>query len=262
MTTMPTTELGVAEVFEEALRAGAAGDEDRRWELISHLHLHGGRTALEAATRLSDHREPARRALAADVLGQLGAAPGRSAVRGPFRESSLALLLAMAQNETDPDVLSSITVGFGHLGDERSLAPLIRLHTHPDPQVRYGVAFGLLGRPEAAALDTLITLSADEDARVRDWSTFGLARQTDRDFPRLRDALADRLHDDDDDTRLEAVHGLATRGDERVVQPLLDILDSSSEPSDPGMVSEALCAIAAATADPRLLAHLLRSSSR
>jgi hypothetical protein len=48
------------------------------------------------------------------------------------------------------------------------------------------------------------------------------------DFPRLRDAPADRLNDDDDDTRLEAVHGLATRGDERVVQPLLDILEAPS----------------------------------
>jgi len=157
----------------------------------------------------------------------------------------------MTQDETDPDVLYSITTGFGHIGDERSLEPLISLHTHPDTEVRYGVAFALLRRPEAAALDTLITLSADNDAQVRDWATFGLARQTDKDFPRLRDALADRL-DDDVDTRLEAVHGLATRGDERVMQPLLDILQAPSEPADPGLVSEALCALATATADPRL----------
>ena len=34
-----TTEPSVVEAFDEALRAG---DEDLRWELISHLHLHGG----------------------------------------------------------------------------------------------------------------------------------------------------------------------------------------------------------------------------
>ena len=34
------------------------------------------------------------------------------------------------------------------------------------------------------------------------------------------------------DTRVEALHGLATRGDERVRQPLLDMLESSPEPSD------------------------------
>ncbi|GGN99558.1 hypothetical protein GCM10010112_93490 [Actinoplanes lobatus] len=259
---MPTPELSVTEAFDEALQAGAAGDEERLWELISHLRAHGGQEALEVAARLSDHRDAARRELAAAVLSQLGAAPGQAAADGPFRERSLAVLLNMAQDESDPDVLYSITTGFGHIGDERSLAPLIRLHTHPDAEVRYGVVFGLLRRPGTAALDTLITLSADEDAKVRDWATFGLARQTDEDFPRLRDALADRLDDDDADTRVEAVHGLATRGDERAMQPLLDILESSPEPSDPGLVSEALCALAAATAAPRLRPHLLAERDR
>ena len=262
MTAMPTPELSVIEAFDVALRAGAAGDEDRRGELISHLHLHGGQKALEVAARLSDHPEPARRRLAADVLSQLGAAPGRAAADGPFREDCLALLLTMVRDEPDPDVLYSITTGFGHIGDERGLAPLIRLHTHPDAEVRHGVAFGLLRHPDAAALETLITLSADKDAQVRDWATFGLARQTDEDSPWLRDALADRLNDDDIDTRVEAVHGLATRGDERVMQPLLDILESPPESSDPGLVAEALCALATATADARLGPHLMAERDR
>jgi hypothetical protein len=52
------------------------------------------------------------------------------------------------------------------------------------------------------------------------------------------------------------VYGLAIRGDERGVQPLLDLLESPPEPSDPGLVSEALCALAIATADPRLRTNL------
>jgi HEAT repeat protein len=257
MTAMPTPEPSVNEAIDEALRAGAAGDEDRRWDLISHLHIHGGQQALEIAARMSDHPEPTRRELAADVLSQLGAAPGRAAAAGPFRDDALALLLTMVQDEPDPDVLYSITVGFGHIGDERSLAPLISLRAHPDAKVRYGVAFALLHRPEPAAIDTLITLSADKDAHVRDWATFGLARQTDEDFPRLRDALANRLNDDDLETRVEAAHGLARRGDERATQPLLDLLESPSESSDPGLISEALYALATTTADPRLRRHLL-----
>ncbi|GGN51537.1 HEAT repeat protein [Actinoplanes campanulatus] len=259
---MPMPEVSVIEAFDEALQAAAVGDEDRRWELISHLHVHGGQTALEIAARLSGHRDAARRQLAADVLSQLGAAPGQAAADGPFREGSLALLLTMVRDEPDPDVLYSITTGFGHIGDERSLAPLIRLHAHPDAEVRFGVVFGLLRRPNTAALDTLITLSADEDAKVRDWATFGLARQTDEDFPRLRDALADRLNDDDIDARSEAVHGLAARGDERAMQPLLEFLESSPESSDPGLVSEALYALAAATTAPRLRPYLLAERDR
>ncbi|MFC4072261.1 HEAT repeat domain-containing protein [Actinoplanes subglobosus] len=208
-------ESAPSEAFAEALHTQ---DEDRRWELVRHLHRHGGREALELATRWAAHPDPAHRCLAADVLAQLGVAPGRPAAGSPFRQESLAVLLSMVRAETDPDVLYAITVGFGHIGDERAVEPLIRLHRHPDADVRHGVAFGLLGRPEPAALDTLITLSADEDAEVRDWATFGLARQTDADFPRLRDALAARLDDEDPDTRAEAVHGLAARGDERVTR--------------------------------------------
>jgi HEAT repeat protein len=249
MIAMSTPEPSTIEAFDEALRAEAAGDEDRRWELVSHLHVHGGREALDVAARWSGDRDAARRRLAADVLGQLGAAPGRAAADGPFREDALTLLLTMARNETtaqdEPDsgVLSSITIGLGHIGDVRSLEPLVELHVHPDAEVRYSVAFALLRRPEPAALDALITLSADEDVQVRDWATFGLARQTDEDFPRLREALAARLADDDVDTRVEALHGLATRGDERARQPLLDLLESPPESSDPELISEALSAL-------------------
>lgn len=257
MLTSDLLDLSVAEAFEAALRAGADGDEDRRWDLVSHLHLHGGRDALAAAVRLHRDPEPARRRLAADVLSQLGAAPGRAAEDGPFREEALALLLAMVQDEHDPDVLNSITVGFGHIGDERSLEPLVRLHNHADSRVRQGVTYGLLCRPEAAALDALIALSADEDADVRDWATFGLARQTDQDTPRLRDALAARLADEDVDTRVEAVHGLAKRADERVIHPMLALLEAPPEDCDLGLVHEALCALAIATADPRLRPHVL-----
>jgi HEAT repeat protein len=154
-------------------------------------------------------------------------------------------------------VLNSVAVGFGHIGDERCLEPLVRMHTHPHVNVRAGVAFGLLGRQETAALEMLITLSADSEPDVRDWATFGLARQTQQDFPRLRDALADRLADDDPDTLAEAIHGLAVRGDERAVPPLLDALQSPLPVSDPHVLAEALYALAIATADLRLHPHLV-----
>jgi HEAT repeat protein len=254
---MPGSDFTVAQAMHEALRAAAEDDESRRWELISHLHRHGGHQALEMASRLHVHCDPLHRALAADVLGQLGAGPGRPAIDGPFRDEALALLVAMVEGEHDPLVLSSIAVGFGHIGDERCLGPLSRMHTHSDVNVRAAVVFGLLGRPEMAALEVLITLSADSEPWVRDWATFGLARQTEQDFPRLREALADRLADDDPDTLAEAIHGLAVRGDERALQPLLAALQSPPQVSDPNVLSEALYALAVTTADVRLRPNLM-----
>jgi HEAT repeat protein len=102
----------------------------------------------------------------------------------------------------------------------------------------------------------LIRLSADSEPKVRDWATFGLARQTEQDFPQLRAALADRLADDDPDTLAEAIHGLAVRGDEQAVQPLVSALRSPQRFSDPNVLTEALYALAVATADPRLHPYL------
>jgi HEAT repeat protein len=258
MTGMQMSGAAVAHAVGDALRAAADGDDDRRWELITQLHIHGGSHALDEAARLRQDPEPTHRALAADILSQLGAAPGRAAVDGPFRDDALLLLLDMVQHEHEPVVLQSITVGFGHIGDERCVAPLIRLHAHPDAEVREGVVFGLLGRTETASLETLMTLSTDREPEVRDWATFGLARQTDRDFPQLRDALAARLGDDDPDTLAEAIHGLAVRADPRAMRPLLRALEASPDRGDIHfIITEALYALAIATADPRLYPHLL-----
>lgn len=254
---MPMSDVAVAQAVDEALRTASEGDEDRRWELVWRLQQHGGVQALNMASRLHDHHEPSYRALVADVLGQLGAGPGRPAVDGAFRDDALALLLTMAEAERDPVVLTAITVGFGHIGDERCVEPMVRMHTHADACVREGVVFGLLGRPEPAALETLITLSADREPAVRDWATFGLARQTTQDFPRLRTALADRLDDDDPDTRAEAIHGLAVRADERAIEPLIHALQSPPNISDLNVIVEALYALAIATTDPRLHPYLV-----
>ncbi len=137
---MSMPEPDVAQAVDQALHAAATGDENRRWELVGLLHTHGGQPALDIAARLAEHPEPAHRVLAADVLSQLGVGPGKAAIDGPFRDQALALLLAMAPLEHDPSVLASITVGFGHIGDQRCVEAMLPMHTHAEVQVRAGVA--------------------------------------------------------------------------------------------------------------------------
>ena len=66
-----------------------------------------------------------------------------------------------------------------------------------------------MGHDDDRAVAALIALSADWDGDVRDWATFSLAVQIDRDTPEVREALAARLSDDHGDTRSEAIRGLA-----------------------------------------------------
>jgi HEAT repeat protein len=78
------------------------------------------------------------------------------------------------------------------------------------------------------AVDALIDLSHDQDAQVRDWATFALGEQIPLDTPVVREALADRLADPDDETRHEAIMGLALRGDRRVIPIIARELASDS----------------------------------
>ena len=65
---------------------------------------------------------------------------------------------------------------------------------------------------------------------VRDWATFGLGQQTTLDTPAIREALTDRLTDENYDTRCEAIKGLALRGDRQVIPVICEemTLDSVS----------------------------------
>jgi HEAT repeat protein len=91
----------------------------------------------------------------------------------------------------------------------------------------------------------LIVLSGDADPTVRDWATFALGVQIERDSTEVRDALAVRLADEDVNTRDEAIRGLAVRGDTRAVEPALS---ADASPA----IEEAIQLLADATGDPRL----------
>ena len=228
-----------------------------RWELVQDLHKRGDLETFQAATALVDSSDPVRRSLGVDVLAQLGAYPNVPVEDRPFAPKTVRLLLDHLQNECDPDVLADIATAFGHLGDPQSIPALHDLRNHPVERVRYGVVFGLLAVDDDVAVKTLIELSADESADVRDWATFGLAVQIDRDDASLREALLARLDDLDDDTREEAIRGLATRGDLRALPHLLRELDSDREREDPNRLEEALLALAASTnGDKRLCEHV------
>jgi methionyl-tRNA formyltransferase len=194
-------------------------DDGDEWKPhVCALAARGSREVLDAMVELGTHAEPAMRELAAYVLGQLG--PGAPVL--PDEEE--AALRAMAGREEEPSVLAAIAYAFGHLGAPHGHDWLLEQRSHPDDGVREAVAFALGGRPGEDTLAALIALSADAEPAVRDWATFALGTLAEQDNPALRDALAARLDDADEDTRLEAIHGLALRGDSRAEAPARDMI--------------------------------------
>ncbi len=190
-------------------------DEADEWKPhVCALAERGTIEVLHAMAALNDDPHPAIRELGAYVIGQLGGdTPSLPA------EQEAQLLRIGASDDDDPRVLVAVACAFGHLGEPWGEEWLLNHRGHPHADVREAVAFALGGRNGEAALAALIELSDDPEAAVRDWATFALGTLAEQDSPALRDALAARLDDPDDDTRLEAIHGLALRGDHRADAP-------------------------------------------
>ena len=123
--------------------------------------------------------------------------------------------------ERDPDAETRWSAA--HLlaatSDVRAAQALCRFAGDVDGDVRWQVAFGLPamirrgpGEPTPPT-ETLIALTRDPDAHIRDWATFGLGVSTDLDGPTIREALRQRLSDQGGETAGEALVGLARRRD-------------------------------------------------
>ncbi len=238
----------VNELISAALIAPDAGD-DGYWDVIGALHWRGSAEVFDRAAQLCQSFCAVERRVGADILGQLGF------FECAFTRARLNVLLKMLRQERDSEVVSSVLMALGHLREADAIRPVSRFCSHSDRDVRYAVVHALTGYDDALAIDSLIALTNDEDSDVRDWATFALGTQVDVDTPSLREALVRRLTDSDDDTRCEALFGLARRRDPRVIPALCNELASDGVGT---------LAVEAATeiADPQLHATLVALQGR
>lgn len=207
--------------------------DEPAWDAIGKLQRTGSRAVLETCAARCASPDPRERRVAAAVLGQLGVRDRQAST--VFREERFqalhALLLAEVAGPADARVLAAACIALGHLHDPRVISSVAALRAHPDPDVRLAVVLGLSGHDTNEAVTALMALSVDTEAQVRDWATFGLGQQIDRDIPAVRAVLAARLTDPDPDTRREAFTGLAARGEVMMVQRFSMLPDLTVEAS-------------------------------
>ena len=192
--------------------------DPRAREALAALQWRGTREVLASAEELCADPDPRARELGADILGQLGM-PQRA-----FPDECVLLLIDMLRRERDDGVVQAIAIALGHLRDRRAIGPLLELRDHPSALVRYGVAYGLHCHDDERAIEALIALSRDEDDDVRSWATFALGSQIPVDSVAIRHALLARARDHHPETRGEALLGLARRGEDSVMDPLMEAL--------------------------------------
>jgi HEAT repeat protein len=202
-------------LITEALSMKSVSARDRR---VWQLQTLGSREVFDRAARLCQSRAVERRELGADILAQLGYQTNK-----PFKTESLPILTALLADRSSAVVASAIHA-LGHLEAIELVPKLIPFADSDDRAVRFALATALpwlalhqKPRDREPAIQATIQLTADTDANVRNWATFGLGDQLGDDRPAIRDALAARLRDRHHETRAEALLGLAKRGDSRAL---------------------------------------------
>lgn len=210
-------------------------DDDQPWEAVRELHRLGTRDVFEIAGEWCRSADPLMRARGADVIAQLG-----KTVEHPsnnFPQEAFSVIAELVRMETEIRPLSSGIFALGHLNNPGAVPLAAKYQAHPDFGVRYATTCTLGSYPnDAESIAALLTLTNDADPDVRDWATFGLGVLGDADTPEIRDALATRLSDTNQDAREEAIVGLAKRQDRRTLPSLLELL---KEPAPSSRVIEA-----------------------
>ncbi|MCZ6838463.1 MAG: HEAT repeat domain-containing protein [Alphaproteobacteria bacterium] len=192
------------------------------WDCVYELRKRESEEVFETAIQLCKSRRVRDRQLGSFVLGD-DTRPKRR-----FNREALDQLHLMLKTETNPTVLHAILYGIGGAQDwdnMREIKRIVSLLDHESEKVRLGVIEVLLHRSDRTSIATLIHLSRDKSAHIRDWATFGLGFESSGDTPRIRKALVERLTDEDFDTRRGAISGLAERKEPRVRSALIDALN-------------------------------------
>lgn len=216
---------------------------DPYWDRVGTMHERGGATEFEASRTLVASTDPIERALGCDILGQLGW--GKT-----FVEESVDLLIERLA-DTNERVIQSAASALGHRRSLRAIEPALAFVDHPNKDIRFGVVFALICHEDRRATDALIKLSRDPDYDVRNWATFGLGSMCEADYPELREALRERLDEEDAEIRSEAMEGLACRKDAGVLPVIMAALESDD-------VIAGYLGAAKEAADPALLPALMK----
>lgn len=184
------------------------------WENIQELHHRCNDYVFAKSAELIKSNSQKARQIGVDALAQLGIG------ERPFEKETLQLYFDLLENESDAEVLMSILFAIGHNNyetlNDAQITLLATFKENKDFSIRWGLVCALLGVNKPKAVKTLIFLMNDKTATVRDWATFGIGTQIKKNTAVIRDALWNRVNDKDQDTKLEAIVGLATRKDARV----------------------------------------------
>lgn len=183
------------------------------WENIRELRQRPNTAVYNQAYKLAESESDKEKIIGIYVLAQLGFDPRFQ------QKKTVGLYFKLLENEQSPKVISAILSSIGHNNEnlnKNEVSKLIKLKNHTYSDVRFQLTLALSGLENEKAITTLIELSQDKYADVRNWSTFCLGRLIEVNNAEITRALWNRVNDENQETKLEAIAGLANRKDKRV----------------------------------------------
>jgi HEAT repeat protein len=183
------------------------------WDNISELRKRGTEDIFARCYQLATTGNDGEREMAITVLAQLGHAPR------PYYAQTIALCFELLDTALHPHVLRAVLYAIGHNNRQlnaKQTRKVVSFKHHTHKGVRFAMVFALLGVNNTTAIDTLIAMTTDKVADIRNWATFGIGSQLTTTSEKITAALWNRISDTDTNTRLEAIAGLARRKDPRV----------------------------------------------
>ncbi len=214
----------VDKLFQESILGNY--DDEEPWNAVCELRQLGTREVFEQSALWCISPDPIRRARGADILAQLG-----QKIDHPhaFPDEAFDILVKALEHETDQQALSSCLFALGHIDNPAAIPLLVNFTDHDDCEIRYAVACALGSfANDPISITALLKLTSDTDDDVRDWATFGLGVLGDADTTEIRQALTERLNDNFEDVRIEAVAGLGKRKDPRIIPILINLFEEPS----------------------------------
>ena len=185
-----------------------------RWETIRILRSRPSKELFEKCIELINSNEQKKKIIGIKILTQLGIPPR------PFLKETIKIFFNLLKSEKNVDVLFSIFYGISHNNSDlnRNQINLICSFENTENILIKESLVAALGFIEnEKAIDVLIKFSKDKANHIRSWATFYIG-QVDFDNKNIREALWNRINDKHQETRMEAIIGLAKRKDDRVFE--------------------------------------------
>lgn len=178
------------------------------WKNIRELRKRPNKKVFNQAFKLAKSNIDKEKIIGIYVLAQLGFNPRFQ------QKKTLDLYFILLENEKSPKVISAILSSISHnndIVDENQILKLIEYKKHKYSDVRFQLALSLSFLENKNAINTLILLSEDKHPDVRNYSVFGLGEQTKLNNDEIIKALWNRVNDNDEETKFEAILGLSKR---------------------------------------------------